>query len=94
MVPGLLPIFLHDCEINSGSGLRTSINFTNALTVLHSKRVDFSKLACKVHSKRTMTYKACVCVCGVIEIAVFDVLMTLTIVSEVVNKIHDIQYSF
>ena len=37
MFPGLLPIFLHVCEIKSGSGLRTSLGLNEMYATKHYK---------------------------------------------------------
>ena len=64
MVPGLLPIFLHGCEIKSGSGLGTRLHTLNMerdeqlLTVQNSAYFDqfpsliLQQTACYSHSER------------------------------------------
>ena len=37
LIPGLLPIFLHGCEIKSGSGLGTRLVITDALHALYEE---------------------------------------------------------
>ena len=52
MIPGLLPIFLHGCEIKSGSGLGTR---------LPKSKVHFTTFYCKSHIKIRISHLQVTC---------------------------------